>query len=68
VSPNTLGKEVTSLSSVYRSTLDKESISGSLCQVLCCASLPSVRAIALGKEAIPVPRATALDKEAIDGC
>jgi hypothetical protein len=56
------------LSSVYRSTLDKESISGSLCQVLCCASLPSVRAIALGKEAIPVPRATALDKEAIDGC
>jgi hypothetical protein len=35
VSPNTLGKEVTSLPSVYGPTLGKGSTNGSLCQVLC---------------------------------
>jgi hypothetical protein len=40
VSPNTLGKEVTSLPSVCRLELGKGTTSGSLCQVLCRVSGP----------------------------
>jgi hypothetical protein len=35
VSPNTLGKKITSLPSVHRSALGKGSTSGALCQFLC---------------------------------
>jgi hypothetical protein len=66
VSPKTLGKEVTTLPSVYQPALGKGSTSGALCRVLCrvstsghstkFASLPSVRARALGKEALSVHR------------
>jgi hypothetical protein len=65
VFPNTLGKEFTSLPSVYLPALRKGSASGVPCQVLCrvlCMTLgkacffASVRATTLGKEPIPVPR------------
>jgi hypothetical protein len=35
VSPNTLGKEITSLPSVYQPALGKGSTGGALCQLLC---------------------------------
>jgi hypothetical protein len=66
VSPNTLGKKVTSLSECLPTCTQQKirqrvSLSGSLPSALCGtrqsgASLPSARATTLGKEAIPVPR------------
>jgi hypothetical protein len=64
VSPNTLGKEVTFLPSVYRPTLGNPPARPFVRFVVECsirhsakrASLPSVRATTLDKEAIPVPR------------
>jgi hypothetical protein len=69
VSPKTLGKEVTTLPSVYQPALGKDSTSGALCQILCRVSGPEHSTKKLywcpGVASLPSAPALTLGKEVL---